>query len=104
MHTKLKYDDAQGLPRYVKLVYPWQADGMGRISVLSSLGTALLGTAIGVEVQADIPGAGRRRIRVEDIVSQPERKARRRTLDDKMEPALKHTFPPSYGLSFTLGF
>ena len=104
MNSRLKYrDETPGEPRCAKLVYPREADGMRRISVLSPLGTALLDAAIGEEVEADIPGAGRRRIRVQDIVSQPEREARRRTLDEKLDQALKHTFPASDALSFALG-
>jgi regulator of nucleoside diphosphate kinase len=105
MNSKVKFrDEPQAASRCVKLAYPTHADGMGRISVLSPLGTALLGAAIGDEVEADIPGAGRRLIRVHDIVSQPEREARRRTLDEKLDQALKHTFPASDAFSFTLGF
>lgn len=105
MNSKVKYrDQTPGTPRCVQLVYPPHADGMGRISVLTPLGTALLGSAIGEEVEADIPGAGRRRICVQDIISQPEREARRRTLDEKLDHALKHTFPASDAFSFTLGF
>jgi regulator of nucleoside diphosphate kinase len=105
MNSKVKFrDEPQGALRCVKLVYPTHADGMGRISVLSPLGTALLGAAIGEQVEVDIPGAGRRLVRVQDIVSQPEREARRRTLDEKLDHALKHTFPASDAFSFTLGF
>jgi regulator of nucleoside diphosphate kinase len=105
MNSKVKFrDGAQGAPRCVKLVYPTHADGAGRISVLSALGSALLGAAIGEQLEADIPGAGRRLISVQDIVSQPEREARRRTLDEKLDHALKHTFPASDAFSFTLGF
>jgi regulator of nucleoside diphosphate kinase len=105
MNSKVKFRDAaQGAPRCVTLVYPTHADGTGRISVLSPLGTALLGAAIGEELEADIAGAGRRLISVQDIVSQPEREARRRTLDEKLDHALKHTFPASDAFSFTLGF
>jgi transcription elongation GreA/GreB family factor len=76
----------------VKLVHPPQADGVGRVSVLTSLGTALLGAAVGQELDADIPGAGRRRLRVEDVISQPEREARRPRL------------AASDAFSFSLGF
>ena len=105
MNSKVKYrDEALGLPRCVKLVYPPHGDDMGCISVLSPLGAALLGASIGDELEADIPGAGLRRLCVQDIISQPEREARRRTLDEKLDDALKHTFPASDAFSFTLGF
>jgi regulator of nucleoside diphosphate kinase len=105
MNSKVKYrDETAGMPRCVKLVYPQHADGMGRISVLSPLGAALLGLSIGQEVEADIPGAGRRRVCVRDIISQPEREARRRSLDEKLDDALKHTLPASDAFAFSLGF
>ena len=55
------------------VVYPGEADiTRGRISVLAPLGAALLGSREGQEAQVDTP-AGSRRIRVERVVSQPER-------------------------------
>jgi regulator of nucleoside diphosphate kinase len=105
MNSKVMYrDETPGTPRFAKLVYPSQADGVGCLSVLSPLGAALLGAAIGDEIEADIPAAGRRRICVQDMVSQPEREARRRSLDEKLDHALKHTFPASDAFSFSLGF
>jgi hypothetical protein len=105
MNSKLEYrDETQDTPRFVKLVYPSQADGVGRISVLSPLGAALLGASIGQDVEAEIPGAGPRRIRVRDIISQPEHESRRRSLDEKLDDALKHTFPASDAFSFSFGF
>jgi regulator of nucleoside diphosphate kinase len=78
MNSKVTYrDDDTGAAKSVKLVYPTQADGVGCVSVLSPLGSTLLGAAIGQELEAEIPGAGRRRLRVHDVISQPEREARR---------------------------
>lgn len=71
---------------------PSQADGVGCVSVISPLGTALLGAAVGQELDVDIPGAGRALLRVEDVISQPEREVRRPRL------------AASDAFSFSLGF
>lgn len=103
MHSRLRFSD-DGVKRYAKLVYPHQADARGRVSVLSPLGGALLGLAAGQEVEARLPGSAPRRIRVEEVVSQPERSMRRRSLDEKLDEALKQTFPASDAFAFALGF
>ena len=104
MNCKVEYRDETGAPRRVKLVYPTHADGMGCVSVLSPLGAALLGMSVGEEAEVDIPGAGRRRICVRDIISQPEREARKRTLDEKLDDTLKHTLSASDAFAFSLRF
>ncbi len=92
MNSKVTYRDAMGAAKSVKLVYPSQADGVGCVSVMSPLGTALLGAAVGQELDVDIPGAGRQVLRVEDVISQPEREMRRPRL------------AASDAFSFSLGF
>jgi regulator of nucleoside diphosphate kinase len=55
------------------LVYPDRADmALDRISVLAPIGTAILGSRIGDIVEVNVL-AGWRRIRVEEILYQPER-------------------------------
>jgi regulator of nucleoside diphosphate kinase len=103
MNSRVRFEDG-GVHRHAKLVYPEQADGRARISVLSPLGTVLLGLSAGQEVEAKFPGGARRRIRVEEVVSQPEREMRRLSLDEKLDEALKQTFPASDALAFSLGF
>lgn len=54
------------------IVFPWDADyENGRISILSPLGTALLGYRAGDEVSWEMP-RGTRRLRIEELVYQPE--------------------------------
>ena len=54
------------------IVFPGEADAeAGRISILSPLGTALLGFRAGDEVTWEMP-SGTRRFRVEELVYQPE--------------------------------
>lgn len=60
-------------PEVYTLVYPERADAFAsRISVLSPLGRAILGHRIGDVVAVHTP-SGRRRIRIETILFQPER-------------------------------
>lgn len=54
------------------LVYPDEADlESGRVSVLAPIGTALLGARVGQVVRFEAP-SGTRRLRVEQILYQPE--------------------------------
>jgi len=58
------------------VVFPRSADaGEARISVLEPLGMAVLGRSVGARVNWDTPG-GRRALRVEDVIYQPERSVR----------------------------
>ena len=57
----------------LRVVLPMAADpASGKISVLAPLGMAVLGRRIGDHVNCDTPD-GLRRLRVEDILYQPER-------------------------------
>jgi regulator of nucleoside diphosphate kinase len=54
------------------LVYPQDADfSLGRISVVAPIGAALLGYRVGDEIQWAVPG-GTRRLRVDEVLYQPE--------------------------------
>jgi regulator of nucleoside diphosphate kinase len=54
------------------LVFPEMADvDAGKISVLAPIGTAMLGERVGSEIEWQVP-AGPVRIRVEEILYQPE--------------------------------
>jgi regulator of nucleoside diphosphate kinase len=54
------------------LVFPRDANiDEGRISILASLGTAILGYRAGDEFEWEVPG-GTRRLRIEKILYQPE--------------------------------
>jgi regulator of nucleoside diphosphate kinase len=54
------------------LVFPADADiAQGKISVLAPIGTAMLGYRVGDVFEWEVP-AGRRRLKVEEIIYQPE--------------------------------
>jgi len=56
------------------LVYPRDMDSSGtKISILAPVGSALLGLAQGDQIEWPKPGGGVLRVRIEEIVYQPER-------------------------------
>ena len=56
------------------LVYPKDVDAGGStISVLAPVGSALLGLSEGDEIEWPRPGGGMMRVRIEEVVYQPER-------------------------------
>ena len=56
------------------LVYPKDMDSSGdKISILAPVGSALLGLSHGDEIEWPKPGGGLLRVRIEEIVYQPER-------------------------------
>jgi regulator of nucleoside diphosphate kinase len=66
-------DEGTGERREVTLVYPGKADiDAGRISVLTPVGTALLGLRVGQSIDWELPGGGRRRYRIAAVPYQPE--------------------------------
>ena len=59
-----------------RVVFPRAANaGAGSISVLAPLGMAVLGRSVGEEITWKVPG-GSRRLRLDDVVYQPERAGR----------------------------
>lgn len=57
------------------LVFPQEADiAEGRLSILAPIGTAILGEHVGEEVLWRVPD-GWRRLKIEEVVYQPEREA-----------------------------
>jgi regulator of nucleoside diphosphate kinase len=94
MNSRVTYaDETAGVRATVKLVYPQAAAGQNHVPVTSPLGTALLGLREGQDIEWHLPLGGRRRLRVERVLFQPERRWIR--LDKKLDEALKQTFPAS---------
>ena len=70
--VRLRDLDAGETEEY-ELVYPADADvSLNRISVLAPIGTAILGYRLGDVIEWPVP-AGLRRLRVEEVLYQPER-------------------------------
>ena len=77
MNSTVELSDlSSGEEETYTLVYPQQASAIdGRLSVLAPLGTAILGTRVGDEIEVATP-SGRRRVRIEKIHFQPESEGR----------------------------
>ena len=73
MRSRVRLRDLDsGKEMVYALVFPNEADlGKGNISVLAPIGTAMLGYRVGDTIEWDVP-AGRRRLRVEEVLYQPE--------------------------------
>lgn len=66
--------EASGKEFELTLVYPKDSDASGKtISVLSPVGSALLGLSQGDEIEWPRPGGGLIKVRVKEVVYQPER-------------------------------
>ncbi|HXV12544.1 MAG TPA: nucleoside diphosphate kinase regulator [Burkholderiales bacterium] len=70
MNSRVVYsDETAGMRRLVTIVYPEDADeSAGRISVLTPLGTALLGLSVGQAIDWDFPDGIRRTLRVDALM------------------------------------
>ncbi len=56
----------------IQVVYPWEVNvDEGKISVLSPIGTAILGYKVGDTIEWMVP-VGMRKLRIEEILYQPE--------------------------------
>jgi regulator of nucleoside diphosphate kinase len=77
MNSKVTYREEPGRTRRsVVLVHPIEADaGLGRISVLSPIGLALLGRMEGSVVTVDVPGAKVLTVRILDATRNRELRA-----------------------------
>jgi len=74
MNSRVLFEDEEtGEPREVWLVYPQASDvERGRISVLAPIGSALLGLAVGETIGWPLPAGQLKRLRVVEVVYQPE--------------------------------
>jgi regulator of nucleoside diphosphate kinase len=91
MNSRVAYEDVTAHVREtVKLVYPHAAAGSGHLPVTTPLGMALLGLREGQEIECNFPLGERRRVRVEAVLSQPQRRSM--TMDGKLDEALSDAF------------
>jgi regulator of nucleoside diphosphate kinase len=79
MNSLVRYTDlGNGVTHMVALVYPAAARiGQGMVSVLSPVGSALLGLSVGQAIEWEFPDGSRRRLRLEQVLHQPERSRKR---------------------------
>ena len=74
MNSTVRFTIAQSGESFtLRLVYPKDVGEPDRISVLAPVGSALLGLAVGDELDWPRPGGGLSTVRVTDVVYQPER-------------------------------
>jgi regulator of nucleoside diphosphate kinase len=73
MHSRVRVTDLESGKEFVyQIVFPREADiSKSKISVLAPIGTALLGYAVGSEIEWSVP-SGTRRFRVDAVEYQPE--------------------------------
>lgn len=72
MNSKVRITDLDtGRQRTVTIVYPEEANDDDRVSILSPLGTALLGYRVGDEIRWEAP-TGNLHLRIEESLYQPE--------------------------------
>ena len=72
MHSTVRLREKNtGRAFELTLVYPAEV-GEGRVSVLAPIGSALLGLAVGREIEWPLPGGQTARIEVQGVLYQPE--------------------------------
>ncbi|NCA68564.1 MAG: nucleoside diphosphate kinase regulator [Sphingobacteriia bacterium] len=75
MNSKVRFKVESSAEEFaLTLVYPKDVDESGgTISILAPVGSALLGLSEGDEIEWPKPGGGTLRVRIEEILYQPER-------------------------------
>lgn len=70
MHAQVTFEDTDtGRETTVTLVYPQEADvDKMRVSVMTPVGSALIGLAVGGEIEWPLPSGGVRHLRVKSVV------------------------------------
>lgn len=74
MNSKVRFVLESGEEFCLTLVYPQDIDGSSeRISILAPVGSALLGLSAGAQIEWPRPGGGVMKVRLVEVVYQPER-------------------------------
>jgi regulator of nucleoside diphosphate kinase len=74
MNSKVRFALESGEEFCLTLVYPQDIDGsIERISILAPVGSALLGLSAGEQIEWPRPGGGMMKVRLVEVVYQPER-------------------------------
>jgi regulator of nucleoside diphosphate kinase len=88
MHSRVRYRDEAGVSRTVTVVYPGEEErAEGKVSVLASLGGALIGLSAGQRMRYQDADGRERAVQVLEVLFQPEAAER--------EAALAPSEPPS---------
>lgn len=74
MHARCTYvDRCIGTQREIELVYPDESDpAIGKISVLTPVGSALIGLRVGQEIAWEFPDGSIRHLKVTNVVQRAE--------------------------------
>jgi len=74
MHARCTYIDRRiGTQREIELVYPGESDpAMGKISVLTPVGSALIGLRVGHEIAWEFPDGSMRYLKVASVTQRAE--------------------------------
>jgi len=75
MNSTVRFEVESSLEEFrLTLVYPKDVDASGgKISILAPVGSALLGLSQGDEIEWPRPGGGVLRVRIKEVIYQPER-------------------------------
>ena len=74
MNSKVRFALESGEEFCLTLVYPQDMDGSAeRISILAPVGSALLGLSAGEHIEWPRPGGGMMKVRLVEVIYQPER-------------------------------
>lgn len=75
MNSKVRFEVASSQEEFsLTLVYPKDADTSGeKISIFAPVGSALLGLRQGDEIEWPKPGGGVLKVRIKEVIYQPER-------------------------------
>ncbi len=75
MNSEVRFTVSSSAEEFrLNLVYPKDAQGKGdTLSILAPVGSALLGLAQGDEMDWPCPGGNSTRVRIEEVIYQPER-------------------------------
>jgi regulator of nucleoside diphosphate kinase len=78
MNSTVRFSiDSSGKDFCLTLVYPKDVDASGNtISILAPVGSALLGLSTGDEIEWPRPGGGAIKVRIVEVIYQPEREGK----------------------------
>lgn len=94
MNSRVRYTDGTQ-QHVVRLAYPASAGGPGLLSVLTPVGAALLGLTAGEGADYAFGDGTVRRLRLDQVLDQPERTLHRRSIDERLDEGLELTYPAS---------